>query len=131
MVRVILLNASEHLHRASGVRFRPTQVGDVWLGVAEVDETVAAEHFASRAELFRVEALPSGVIATCEEAPDFAAMEETELRALAKLADVELPAHASKTELVAALHRAVISAATHKATTERRTAVIRADRGRR
>src|SRR6188472_3564423 len=75
MVRVTLLNASEYLHRASGVRFRPAQVGDVWLGVAEVDEAVAAEHFASRPELFRVEELPSRVVATCEEAPDFAAME--------------------------------------------------------
>jgi hypothetical protein len=57
-------------------------------------------------------------------------MEEAELRALAKLADVELPAHASKTELVAALHRAAIFAASHKATVERRTAIVRADRAR-
>lgn len=145
MVRVTILNHDEHIHRASGVHFRPTKVKNVWLGTADVEDAVAAEHFAPVPELFRVEALPSdavlaptveptspapspeptpdangaaqggaseGAVPASETVitapetktvPDFAGMEYSALKELAKLADLGLPGNASKAALIAAL----------------------------
>jgi hypothetical protein len=61
MVRVTILNHDEHVHRASGVHFKPRIVDGAWLGTADVDEATAAEHFKLRPELFRVEVLPADV----------------------------------------------------------------------